>query len=75
MNTVSDSLGVDEDVSTFEMSTVGGGGSSLLDALSRMRIEVVSQIDGKEVSRVIAPLMSNELNKIQTRADRKLGYV
>lgn len=75
MNTVSDSLGVDEDVSTFEMSTVGGGGSSLLDALSRMRIEVVSQIDGKEVSRVMAPLMSNELNKIQTRADRKLGYV
>lgn len=47
----------------------------LINALSSIRIEVISQIDGKEVARTTAPFMSDEINKIQNRANRKLGYI
>lgn len=56
----------------------GNGGNAIYDlinALSSMRVEVVSQIDGKEVARITAPIMSDELNRLEMRASRKLGYV
>ena len=38
-------------------------------------ITVVVQLDGREIARTTAPYMEPEINKIQTRANRKLGYV
>lgn len=38
-------------------------------------ITVILQVDGKEVARTTAPYMESELNRIQTRANRKLGYI
>lgn len=48
---------------------------ALYEALSGIRIELISNIDGKEVSRIIAPLLAPELDRIERRANRKLGYV
>lgn len=36
---------------------------------------VVVQVDGREIARATAPYMESELDKRQTRANRKLGYV
>lgn len=47
----------------------------LISALSSIRIEVVTNIDGKEVARTTAPFMQDELNRRETFANRKLGYV
>lgn len=38
-------------------------------------ITVVVQVDGKEIARTTAPYMESELNRIQRRANRKLGYI
>lgn len=38
-------------------------------------VEVVINLDGHEVARVVAPYMDTEVNKIQKRNNRKLGYV
>ena len=38
-------------------------------------ITVVVQVDGREIARTTAPYMNTEINKIQNRANRKLGYV
>ena len=38
-------------------------------------VMVVVQLDGREIARVTAPHMESELNKIQSRANRKLGYI
>lgn len=38
-------------------------------------ITVVVQLDGREIARTTAPYMNTEINKIQNRENRKLGYV
>lgn len=38
-------------------------------------ITVVVTLDGKEVARTTAPYMETEINRIQNRANRKLGYI
>lgn len=38
-------------------------------------VTIVVQLDGREIARVTAPHMESELNKIQNRANRKLGYI
>lgn len=38
-------------------------------------VTIVLQLDGREIARVTAPHMESELNKIQNRANRKLGYI
>lgn len=51
------------------------GLSRLIDALANARIEVVTNLDGKEIARTTAPFMNDELNRRQMLANRKLGYV
>lgn len=58
-----------------DMGRTGGSMETLLNALTSMRIEVVTNIDGKEVARTTAPFMQDELNRRETFANRKLGYV
>lgn len=41
----------------------------------RAEITIVLNLDGREVARTTAPYMNTEINRIQTRANRKLGYV
>lgn len=57
----------------------GGSNASLVaaiaDAMSNLTAVAVFNVDGKEMARVTAPFMSPELDKLQTRADRKLGYI
>lgn len=36
---------------------------------------IVLQVDGREIARVAAPYIEPELNKLQIRANRKLGYI
>ena len=43
----------------------GGGGTYV--------IEVPVNIDGREVSRVTAPYMQSDLNRLETRESRKRG--
>ena len=58
-------------------------GSSIVDSTAAAAednsadrpIEVVINMDGREVARVVAPHMDTEVNKIQKRNNRKLGYV
>ena len=50
-------------------------GESLTAARNSEPITVILQVDGKEVARTTAPYMETELNRIQTRANRKLGYI
>ena len=38
-------------------------------------ITIILQVDGKEMARTTAPYMETELNRMQTRANRKLGYI
>ena len=38
-------------------------------------ITIILQVDGKEMARTTAPYMETELNRIQTRSSRKLGYI
>lgn len=38
-------------------------------------ITVVVNLDGREVARTTAPYMETEINRIQNRANRKLGYI
>lgn len=38
-------------------------------------ITVVVQLDGREIARTTAPYMETEINRIQNRANRKLGYI
>lgn len=60
---------------TLDMGRTGGSMETLLNALTSMRIEVVTNIDGKEVARTTAPFMQDELNRRETFANRKLGYI
>lgn len=48
---------------------------ALVKALSSVTHTTVIDVDGKEVARTTAPYMETELNRIQTRANRKLGYI
>lgn len=58
-------------------------GSSIVDSTAAAAeggndgrpVEVVINLDGHEVARVVAPYMDTEVNKIQKRNNRKLGYV
>lgn len=50
-------------------------GQSLTASRGNRPITVILQVDGKEVARTTAPYMETELNRIQTRANRKLGYI
>ena len=65
----------------IETAMQNGGGSNaslvaaIADAMSNLTAVAVFNVDGKEMARVTAPFMSPELDKLQTRADRKLGYI
>lgn len=49
--------------------------SAIKSALSDLTAEAVFNVDGQEMARVTAPFVSAEIDKIQVRADRKLGYI
>lgn len=38
-------------------------------------LTIILQVDGKEIARTTAPYMQDELNKRETRSNRKLGYI
>lgn len=65
----------------IETAMQNGGGSNaslvsaLADAMSNLTAVAVFNVDGKEMARTTAPFMSTELDRIQTREDRKLGYI
>lgn len=47
----------------------------LINALKNNSITVITQVDGKTLARTTAPYISDEINKIDYRTNRKLGYV
>ena len=47
----------------------------LINALKSNSITVITQVDGKTLARTTAPYISDEINKIDYRTNRKLGYV
>ena len=49
--------------------------SALVKALSSVSHTTIVDVDGKEIARTTAPYMETELNRMQTRANRKLGYI
>lgn len=49
--------------------------SALVKALSSVNTTTTVEVDGREIARTTAPFMETELNRIQTRANRKLGYI
>ena len=49
-------------------------GAAVADALSRAGIETVVQLDSKTIARGIARPVQNEINRLQSRDGRKLGY-
>lgn len=82
VGSVEDAMGVISDATAFtpatDVSGVGYGGDSVqsfLNALGSMSVEVVTNIDGREVARTTAPFMRKEINRVETLANRKLGYV
>ena len=48
---------------------------AIVRALSGVNHTTTVNVDGREVARTTAPYMETELNRIQTRANRKLGYI
>lgn len=49
--------------------------AELIKALSNNTVTVITQVDGRTLAQTTAPYMSDEINKIDYRANRKLGYV
>ena len=47
----------------------------LINALKSNSITVITQVDGKTLAKTTAPYISDEINKIDYRTNRKLGYV
>ena len=47
----------------------------LINALKNNSITVITQVDGKTLAKTTAPYISDEINKIDYRTNRKLGYV
>lgn len=47
----------------------------LVNALKSNSITVITQVDGKTLAKTTAPYISDEINKIDYRTNRKLGYV
>lgn len=47
----------------------------LINALKNNSITVITQVDGKALAKTTAPYFSDEINKIDYRTNRKLGYV
>ena len=65
-----------------DIEKASGGGidydklaQALIRGLSGVELTAVTEIDGREVARSTAPFMKNEVNKLDTRANRKLGYI
>lgn len=75
MDAMHDATAFTPALGTSDLGRTGGSMETLLNALTSMRIEVVTNIDGKEVARTTAPFMQDELNRRETFANRKLGYV
>ena len=50
-------------------------GAAVANALSRAGIETVVNLDGKAIARGTARAMQTEMNRLQARDSRKLGYV
>lgn len=50
-------------------------GAAVASALSRAGIETVVNLDGKAIARGTARAMQTEMNRLQARDSRKLGYV
>ena len=50
-------------------------GNAVANAISRAGLETVVQLDGKTIARGIAKPVQSELNRLQSRDGRKLGYV
>ena len=48
---------------------------AILGALTRADQTIVLEVGGKEIARTTAPFMQTELNRLQTRNNRKLGYI
>ena len=49
--------------------------SAMVNALSAVSHTTIVDIDGREVARTTAPYMETEMNRRQTFANRKLGYI
>lgn len=49
--------------------------SAMVRALSAVSHTTTVEVDGREVARTTAPYMESELNRIQRRSNRKLGYI
>jgi hypothetical protein len=49
--------------------------SAMVRALSAVNHTTTVEVDGREVARTTAPYMESELNRIQRRSNRKLGYI
>lgn len=49
--------------------------SAMVRALSAVNHTTTVEVDGREVARTTAPYMETELNRIQKRSNRKLGYI
>ena len=47
----------------------------LINALKNNSITVITQVDGRTLAQTTAPYMSDEIDKINYRTNRKLGYV
>lgn len=75
MDTMSDATAFTPLSSSVDFGGSGSALDGLINALSSIRVEVVTNLDGKEVARVTAPFMQDELNRRETFASRKLGYV
>lgn len=65
-----------------DISEASGGGidydllaAAMVSALARAGLETVVQLDGKTIARGIAKPVQAELNRLQSRDSRKLGYV
>lgn len=63
-------------------NTLNSFGSSVIDSINNISapssdqpIVVSIQVDSKEIARAIAQPMQTEINKIETRNNRKLGYL
>lgn len=49
--------------------------TALINGLKGLNMTSVLEVDGREVARSTAPFMKNEINRLDTRANRKLGYI
>ena len=48
---------------------------AMISALSGVNMTSTLNVDGRTLAKTTAPFMSDEINKIDYRANRKLGYV